>query len=401
MPEERIQKVLATAGVASRRAAEVLVASGRVRVDGKVATIGQKVDPLTATIDVDGNPVGIGVARAYVALHKPAGVTSTTRDRHAETTVLDLVPTALVPDGTRLYPVGRLDLDSEGLLLLTNDGEWAERVLHPRFGVEREYAVALAAPLTAEQARLLNAGIRIDEGLAKLTTPLRATTSVENRGLGDTLDPPADPNYVWYRATLAQGWKRQLRRMFGAVEAPIQRLVRVRIGTVRLGDLRSGRARILKVPEVKSLAALGGQGGQGGARGQGAPGPGPRRVPGLGAPPIFASKSHSVRDASGSISPGRPSPGLRRSADSRPSADVRPPADSRRSAGTRGSSTARGPSDTRGLSGPRVPRGSDYPTGIAGQNAEPGRARDAGESPRRGRPTGNPQRTRSSRHRET
>ena len=258
MPEERIQKVLATAGVASRRAAEVLVSTGRVRVDGKVAVVGQKVDPLTSTIEVDGNPVGVGVARAYVALHKPAGVTSTTRDRHAETTVLDLIPTALTPDGTRLYPVGRLDQDSEGLLLLTNDGDWAERVLHPRFGVEREYAVAVAVPLTSEQARLLNAGIQLEEGIARLTTPLRATTSIENRGLAGTLDPPADPNFVWYRATLAQGWKRQLRRMFGAVDAPIVRLVRVRIGTVRLGDMRSGRARHLKAPEVKSLAALGG-----------------------------------------------------------------------------------------------------------------------------------------------
>jgi 23S rRNA pseudouridine2605 synthase len=257
MPEERIQKVLASAGVASRRAAETLVATGRVRVDGKVATIGQKVDPVISTIQVDGVPVGIGVARAYVALHKPAGVTSTTRDRHADTTVLDLIPTALVPDGTRLFPVGRLDLDSEGLILLTNDGEWAERVLHPRFGVEREYAVALAAPLTPEQARLLNTGIRLDEGLARLAAPLRATTSVENRGLAAVLDPAPDPGYVWYRATLAQGWKRQLRRMFGAVDAPILRLVRVRIGTARLGDLRAGRARNLKAPEVKSLAALG------------------------------------------------------------------------------------------------------------------------------------------------
>lgn len=258
MPEERIQKVLASAGVASRRAAEVLVATGRVRVDGKVATVGQKVDPVVSTISVNGTPVGIGVARAYVALHKPTGVTSTTRDRHADTTVLDLIPTALVPDGTRLYPVGRLDQDSEGLLLLTNDGEWAERILHPRFGVEREYAVAVAQPLSPEQVRQLNAGIRVEEGLAKLAAPLRATTSVENRQLAGALDPAPDPGYVWYRATLAQGWKRQLRRMFGAVDAPILRLVRVRIGTVRLADLRSGRSRNLKAPEIKSLAALGG-----------------------------------------------------------------------------------------------------------------------------------------------
>ncbi|MEO5704562.1 MAG: pseudouridine synthase [Candidatus Limnocylindrales bacterium] len=257
MPEERIQKVLAAAGVASRRQAEVLVATGRVRIDGVVATVGQKVDPLKSTIDVNGAPVGFGTARAYVALHKPAGVTSTTKDRHAETTVLDLIPTALVPDGTRLYPVGRLDLDSEGLLLLTNDGDWAERILHPRFGVEREYAVAIAEPLSPEQARLLNAGIAMDEGIGRLAAPLRATTSVENRQLAGALDPAPDPNYVWYRATLAQGWKRQLRRMFGAVEAPILRLVRVRIGTVRLGELQSRRSRNLKTPEIKGLAALG------------------------------------------------------------------------------------------------------------------------------------------------
>jgi 23S rRNA pseudouridine2605 synthase len=254
VPEDRIQKVLAAAGVASRRASETLVRAGRVRVDGKVATIGQKVDPVRSTIEIDGTPVGIGVARAYIALHKPAGVTSTTRDRHAETTVLDLVPTALAPDGTRLYPVGRLDLDSEGLLLLTNDGEWAEHVLHPRFGVDREYAVALGAPLTGDQARALNAGIRLDEGLAKLVGPIRTAPATATRQLVSTIDPPPDPGLTWYRATLGQGWKRQLRRMFGAVEAPIYRLVRVRIGPLELGTLRSGRARPLKEPEIRALA---------------------------------------------------------------------------------------------------------------------------------------------------
>ena len=115
MPEERIQKVLANAGVASRRASDALVAAGRVTIDGRRATIGEKVDPTTAVIEVDGAPVGIGVARAYVALHKPIGVTSTTQDRHAAETVLDLVPTTLVPDGTRLYPVGRLDPVGHGM----------------------------------------------------------------------------------------------------------------------------------------------------------------------------------------------------------------------------------------------------------------------------------------------
>jgi 23S rRNA pseudouridine2605 synthase len=254
MPEERIQKVLAAAGVASRRASEALVAEGRVRVDGKPASIGQKVDPDRSRIEVDGSLVGVNATRAYVALHKPAGVTSTTRDRHAETTVLDLVPTALAPDGMRLYPVGRLDLDSEGLLLLTNDGEWAERILHPRFGVEREYALALMAPLVGEQARALNAGIRLEEGLARLAGPVRTATPQQIHEVASTIDPRPDPALVWYRATLAQGWKRQLRRMFGAVDAPIVRLVRVRIGPVKLGQLPSGRARALKNPEVEALA---------------------------------------------------------------------------------------------------------------------------------------------------
>jgi 23S rRNA pseudouridine2605 synthase len=255
VPAERIQKVLANAGVASRRASEALVAAGRVRVDGRTATIGESVDPLTSAIEVDGVPVGVGTARAYIALHKPAGVTSTTRDRHADTTVLDLIPTALVPDGTRVYPVGRLDQDSEGLLLLTNDGDWAERVLHPRFGVQREYAVALGEPLTPDQARALAAGIPLEEGSARLDGPLRPATSAETHRLSLTLDPPADRELAWYRATLAQGWKRQLRRMFGAIGAPIHRLVRVRIGPVLLGEMPSGRARTLKAPEIRALAS--------------------------------------------------------------------------------------------------------------------------------------------------
>jgi 23S rRNA pseudouridine2605 synthase len=253
VPTERIQKVLANAGVASRRASDALVAAGRVRVDGRTATIGERVDPLASIIEVDGIEVGIGIVKAYIALHKPAGVTSTTQDRHAETTVLDLVPTALVPDGTRLYPVGRLDQDSEGLLLLTNDGDWAERILHPRFGVSREYAVALARPLDEAQARALAAGIRLEEGRARLAEPLRPLTAAEVEALGRVLRPAFEADLTWYRATLRQGWKRQLRRMFGAVGAPIVRLARVSIGSVRLGDLRSGRARRLTPREVTLL----------------------------------------------------------------------------------------------------------------------------------------------------
>ncbi|MEO7663910.1 MAG: pseudouridine synthase, partial [Candidatus Limnocylindrales bacterium] len=255
MAEERLQKVLAAAGVASRRESEAMIAAGRVRVDGRPAEIGQKVDPFAARIEVDGWPVGVGAARAYVALHKPAGVTSTTRDRHAETTVLDLVPTTLVPDGTRLYPVGRLDLDSEGLLILTNDGEWAEKVLHPRFGVQREYAIGLARALDQEQTKALKAGIPLEEGMGRLEAPLRLATGIEIRRMAGLLDPEPSDGLTWYRAILGQGWKRQLRRMFAAVGAPIERLVRVRVGPLRIDDLASGRARLLRAPEIRSLGA--------------------------------------------------------------------------------------------------------------------------------------------------
>jgi 23S rRNA pseudouridine2605 synthase len=254
MGKERLHKVLAAAGVASRRSAESMIAAGRVTVDGKPAAVGSQVDPEKVVIAVDGRVIGSAAATAYLLLHKPGGVTSTTQDRHAATTVLDLIPTAMVPDGARLYPVGRLDQDSEGMLLLTNDGAWADRVLHPRHGVEREYAIGLRAPLDDDQARALQDGIRLDEGLATLGA-LRPMTAIETQRLADLLRPSPSPDLVWYRATLAQGWKRQLRRMFGAVGAPVQRLVRVRIGPVRIDGLRGGSVRQLKAPEIRGLGA--------------------------------------------------------------------------------------------------------------------------------------------------
>jgi 23S rRNA pseudouridine2605 synthase len=265
MPTDRLQKVLAASGVASRRASEALISAGRVTVDGKVAGIGAQVDPAKAIIAVDGRVIGGAAEHAYLLLHKPAGVTATVRDRHAARTVIELLPTALVPDGSRLYPVGRLDQDSEGLLVLTNDGAWADRVLHPRHGVEREYAIGLRAPLTADQVAALKAGIQLDEGLATVTG-LRPTTELETRRLTALISPPPAAGLAWYRAILAQGWKRQLRRMFGAVGAPIDRLVRVRIGPVRLDDLPSGRSRRLRAPEIRGLAGGGGTSRQGASR---------------------------------------------------------------------------------------------------------------------------------------
>jgi 23S rRNA pseudouridine2605 synthase len=254
VPAERLGKVLAAAGVASRRGADALVAAGRVTVDGRVATLGESADPASQAIAVDGRPVAAaGAAHRYLAVHKPAGVTSTAADRHAARTVLELVPPDLAPRGTRLYPVGRLDLDSEGLLLLTNDGAWTDRVLHPRYGVEREYAVAVAVPLGREQRDALAAGIPLEEGTARLVG-LRPATRTETARLAELLVPRPARTLTWYRVVLAHGWKRQVRRMFSAVGAPVERLVRVRVGTLRL-DLPSGGARRLAPAEVRRLGA--------------------------------------------------------------------------------------------------------------------------------------------------
>ena len=252
MPAERLQKVLAAAGVASRRASEELIAAGRVSVDGRTAVIGQQVDPETDRIAVDGVPLRSRPATVHLALHKPAGVTSTVADRHADRTVLDLIPRAIAGE-SRLYPVGRLDQDSEGLLLLTNDGAWAQQVLHPSHRVEREYAIGLTSPIDGRQAGHLMDGIELDEGLAQVGH-LRPATAVETRRLVALMDPQPGP-LAWYRGTLEQGWKRQLRRMFAAIGLPVVRLVRVRIGTVRLDDLPSGATRRLTSTEVRTLGA--------------------------------------------------------------------------------------------------------------------------------------------------
>jgi len=249
----RLQKALADAGVASRRRAEELIAAGRVRVDGAQAVIGATVDPATQRIEVDGRGIDVRPPSVHLAMHKPAGVTSTVADPHAATTVVQLVPPALVPAGSRLYPVGRLDRDSEGLLLLTNDGDWAQRVLHPSHEVEREYAVATRLPLSRDQAEALLSGVALEEGSATLLD-LRPATATETGSLLQLLDSDEAVPMTWYRATLGQGWKRQVRRMFASVGVPVVRLVRVRIGTLRLGGLRPGQVRRLAMAEVAALS---------------------------------------------------------------------------------------------------------------------------------------------------
>jgi 23S rRNA pseudouridine2605 synthase len=246
----RVQKALADAGVASRRAAERMVEEGRVSVNGRPARIGDRVDPRADRIAVDGRAIGDRQGPVYLAMHKPYGVTSTVRDRHAERTVVDLLPVA--HRGTRLYPVGRLDRDSEGLLLLTNDGEWAQRLLHPSHEVDREYAVGIERPLDPAARRDLEHGVRLEEGVARFDA-LREQTAAETRALEGLAGPSGD-RLRWYRVVVRQGWKRQVRRMFATVGVPVRRLVRVRVGSLRLRDLGPGEVRPLSGAERARLA---------------------------------------------------------------------------------------------------------------------------------------------------
>lgn len=253
MTRERIQKVIAAAGLSSRRGGEELVRAGRVTVDGRPAIIGEQVDPEMQRVEVDGNVLpSLSGPRHYLAMNKPAGIVSTVHDRHAPHTVMDLLPADL-PFGTRLYPVGRLDHESEGLLLFTDDGTWADLLLHPRYGVEREYLVGVDRSLTREQKAFLRSGIELEEGVARIDH-LDDTTPAQVRNIMAVLEPPF-PEYRWYRVVLAQGWKRQIRRMFEAVEVPVRRLVRIRVGTLKLGDLPAGKARRLSRHEVALLAS--------------------------------------------------------------------------------------------------------------------------------------------------
>jgi len=253
MTRERLQKVLASAGVASRRSGEDLIRAGRVTVDGRLAIIGEQVDPEMQHVVVDGIPLPpIERQRSYWVLNKPAGVVSTVKDRHAERTVMDLLPQNARREA-RLYPVGRLDEGSEGLLLFTNDGAWADLLLHPRYGVEREYMVGLDRSVTKQQKLALRDGIELEEGLARMDL-LEDATPAQVRKLLDLLAPP-HAELRWYRVVLAQGWKRQIRRMFDAVDMPVRRLVRVRVGSLKLLDIRSGEARPLIHREVTQLAS--------------------------------------------------------------------------------------------------------------------------------------------------
>ena len=250
MTEVRLQRILASAGIASRRGADALIAAGRVRVDGRVAMPGERADPARQRVELDGELVGASQAAVYLALSKPAGVTSTVADRHADRTVLDLIPRDLA-GGTRLYPVGRLDRDSEGLIVLTNDGAFADRLLHPRHGVEREYAVAVREPLDGAAMARLRRGVELTDGRAAVRS-IRRPSAGEQAEMASTFGEPVH-GLAWYRVVLGEGRKREVRRMFGAVGAPVERLIRVRIGPLFVDGLRPGHVRPLTAAEVTAL----------------------------------------------------------------------------------------------------------------------------------------------------
>jgi 23S rRNA pseudouridine2605 synthase len=230
---ERLQKTLARAGLGSRRSAEDLIKEGRVRVDRHVAHLGDRVDPAAARITVDGVPIPAHPELRYFALNKPVGVTTTLRDPHAERSVAEFVP-----DGPRVFPVGRLDRESEGLVLLTNDGELANRLQHPRFGVEKEYLVEVEGAVSRGAIRTLRGGIELEDGVARALHAEEA-----QRGAGKTA----------LTVVMGEGRKREIRRMMEALGHPVRRLVRVRIGPVRIGRLRPGHVRSLTADEIAGL----------------------------------------------------------------------------------------------------------------------------------------------------
>lgn len=228
----RLAKYLASAGVASRRASEEIVQSGRVTVGGETVTDpAHDVGPHDA-VAVDEVPVEQPTERVVYALNKPAGVVSTAHDTHGRTTVVSLVPA-----GSRLYPVGRLDADTTGLILLTNDGDLAHRLMHPSFAVPKTYRVTVSGgPVREAAIRELRTGVELEDGL---TAPARV-----RRLAADTLE-----------LTIHEGRKRQVKRMCEAVGHPVRRLQRVGFGPLELGDLKPGRSRRLTAGELRRLSA--------------------------------------------------------------------------------------------------------------------------------------------------
>ena len=228
---QRLQKVLARAGQGSRRTCEDMIIAGRVTIDGAVATVGDKVDPLTARIEIDGALVPVAPGLVHYLLNKPPGVVTTASDPEGRTTVLDLVP-----NFPRVFPVGRLDLMTEGLLILTNDGAFAHDLMHQSKGVEKEYLAQVRGDPTPASVRALREGVELEDGMTAPAKVSRVTEGV-------------------LRITIHEGRNRQIRRMCESVGHPVERLVRTRIGGVGDANLKPGDFRSLTIKEVARLAA--------------------------------------------------------------------------------------------------------------------------------------------------
>lgn len=231
---ERLQKVLARAGIGSRRACEELIADGRVTVNGEVAELGRRVDPQVDEVEVDGALVAVAEGLVHYLLNKPAGVVSTADDPQGRPTVVSLVPPT-----PRVFPVGRLDVDTEGLLILTNDGPLTHRLTHPRYGVEKEYLAEVEGRPAPGVLRVLRRGVELDDGP---TAPAKVAL--------------VSPTVL--RITIHEGRNRQVRRMCETVGHPVLRLVRMRIGPIVDSRLAPGRWRPLNPVEVRSLAEAAG-----------------------------------------------------------------------------------------------------------------------------------------------
>jgi 23S rRNA pseudouridine2605 synthase len=232
--DERLQKVLAAAGIGSRRACEELIAAGRVRVGDRLATLGDKVDPAEAEIYVDGERVVTDARLVYLAMNKPRGVVSTMDDERGRAALADYL--GHVPQ--RVFHVGRLDADSEGLLLLMNDGALAHRLMHPSYGVAKTYLAEVPGPVRRGLGRELTRGVELDDGPARADA-FRVVDSVPGRALVEL--------------TLHEGRKHIVRRLLAECGYPVSRLIRTAIGPIKLGDLKSGRTRRLTRAEIGAL----------------------------------------------------------------------------------------------------------------------------------------------------
>ncbi len=230
----RLQKILAQAGLGSRRSCEELIKMGQVTINGHLASLGMKADPQTDRIEVNGNPIKAPEALKYIALYKPRGVISAVSSPDKRNTVCDLVD----EPGT-LYPVGRLDVDSEGLILLTNDGDLTHRLTHPRFGHEKEYQVLVAKRPDEDQLNSWRHGLILEDG--HRTSP------------ADVLFLRSQGKGAWLKVTLREGKKRQIRQMGTLTGLPVVRIIRVRIGPVKLGNLKPKQWRHLSIREIKFL----------------------------------------------------------------------------------------------------------------------------------------------------